>query len=211
MGFPVGTDMVLPWERICGAKSLSLHAGGTPHHGKMAAGRKKKESEIFKTQNWERKLKEGGMMAAPSGASDPKTLIFSVQVGGDLITHKVIKSFVFALCPVSSVGVWATCSSTAGVWGCQPKELSAPIHYSLSELPGSHGEQGCCHSYFLLHGPQRSKAMQEDMGTRLSGHLITAEIHPPSKVMEEVMAGLLCTGAIWIWRIHWFGFVWFIE
>lgn len=53
---------------------------------------------------------------------------------------------------------------------------------------------------------------EEDMGTRLSGHLITAEIHPPlTQLMEEVVAGLLCAGTIWIWGIHCFGLVCFVE
>lgn len=43
---------------------------------------------------------------------------------------------------------------------------------------------------------------EEHMGTRLTEHLITAELHPPPRqLMEEVMAGLLCMGTIWIWRI----------
>lgn len=41
------------------------------------------------------------MMAELSGVRDPKISIFSVQIGGDLITHKVIKSIVYTvLCPL---------------------------------------------------------------------------------------------------------------
>ena len=52
----------------------------------------------------------------------------------------------------------------------------------------------------------------EDGGTRLLGHLITVVIYPPLRqLMEEIMAGSLCMSSIWIWRIHWFGLVCFIE
>lgn len=72
----------------------------------------------------------------------------------------------------------------------------------------------CCHrSYFQLRELQRNEAMPgEDGGTRLPRPLITAVIYPSLRqLMEEVMAGLLCMSSIWIWRIHWFGFVCFIE
>lgn len=52
----------------------------------------------------------------------------------------------------------------------------------------------------------------EDGRIRLPGHLITAVIYSALRqLMEEVMAGLLCTSTIWMWRIHWLGFVYFIE
>lgn len=37
------------------------------------------------------------MMAELSGVRDPKISIFSVQIGGDLITHKAIKNIVYTL------------------------------------------------------------------------------------------------------------------
>lgn len=53
---------------------------------------------------------------------------------------------------------------------------------------------------------------EEDTGTRQSGHLITAEIYPPLRqLVEEVMAGLLCVGTVWTWRIHCLELVCFIE
>lgn len=40
-GFPVGADMVLPWERLCGAKILSLHAGGSNTPGQNGCREKR--------------------------------------------------------------------------------------------------------------------------------------------------------------------------
>lgn len=66
----------------------------------MAAGRK--ENVKYRKTKLRKKLGEGETMAALSGVGDPKTSIFHVQGRGDLITHKVVKSNVFVLCPVSS-------------------------------------------------------------------------------------------------------------
>lgn len=99
-GFPVGTDTLLPRERALWSKEFVPACWGGQHTSKTAAGRKEKVT--YKKPKLRKEAQRGGMMAVLSGASNPKTSVLSVREGGDLITHKVIKSILFALCPVSS-------------------------------------------------------------------------------------------------------------
>lgn len=155
----------------------------------MAAGRKEKET--LKKQNWEREAQRGRNDGSTVRSQQPKDIHLIICASRrDLITHKVIKSIVFALCPVSS-NRWVrnlqlhSCSLGLPAQGAFTSHSLQPKWAAREPRRAEQCHSHCWHSYFLLHEPQSSKAVQEeDMGTRLSGHLITADGRGSSKAAD---------------------------